>query len=145
LALSLWIAAATAPPRPAPPPTPSDQYFSEEALRHYAQGRLLEEEGERAGALSEYVRGLCGDARSAHGAQRLSEVAARLGDARQSLEFADKALEIDPANARALWLKGGALFNLGRAPEALEFLEAAVAADSEQTEYMATLARVAEG
>src|SRR5262249_29133349 len=39
----------------------------------------------------------------------------------------------------------GALFNLGRANEALASLEKAVAADSEQTEYLSTLARVAEG
>ena len=149
LALSLWIAAASPTQRSGPPQAvpqaPSDQYPSEEALRRYAQGRLLEEEDEPTAALSEYYRAFHMDTRSVRTAQRLSEVSARLGDAQQSLEFAEKALAIDPGSARALWLKGGALFNLGHAPEALASLQAAVAADSEQTEYLSTLARVAEG
>jgi tetratricopeptide (TPR) repeat protein len=58
--------------------------------------------------------------------------------------FAERSLALEPGNARALWLKGGALFNLGRAAPALECLEAAAAADSQRAEYLATLARVAE-
>jgi len=145
MVLSLWLAAATSAPRSGPPQAPSDRYPSEEALQRYAQGRLLEEEDEPSAALSEYFRTLHLDTHSARAAQRVSEVSARIGDASQSLEFAEKALAIDPGDARSLWLKGGALFNLGRPSQSLEFLEAAAAADSERTEYMATLARVAEG
>ena len=145
LALSLWIAAANPEPRSSPPLAPAaGQYPSEEALRRYAQGRLLEEEDAPGDALSEYFRALHLDTRSFGAALRLSEVSARVGDSRQSLEFAERALAIDSSNARAQWLKGGALFNLGRQEEALASLEGAVAADSEQTEYMSTLARVAE-
>src|SRR2546427_530665 len=87
LALSLWIAAASPTPRSGPPQAvpqaPSDQYPSEEALRRYAQGRLLEEEDEPTAALSEYYRAFHMDTRSVRTAQRLSEVSARLGDAQQ--------------------------------------------------------------
>jgi tetratricopeptide (TPR) repeat protein len=144
LALSLLVAAVSPAARPDPPQAAGARYPSEEALRRYAQGRLLEEEEAPTEALGEYFRALSLDTRSVATAQRLSEVSARMGDSQQSLEFANRAIEIDPANARALWLRGGALFNLGRAPEALEALEASVAADSERTEYLATLARVAE-
>jgi tetratricopeptide (TPR) repeat protein len=144
LALSLLVATASPAARPEPPQASGARYASEEALRHYAQGRLLEEDEQPSEAMSEYFRALSLDGRSVATAQRLSELSARLGDSQQSLEFANKAIDLDPGNARALWLKGGALFNLGRATEALEALEASVAADSEQTEYLATLARVAE-
>ena len=144
LALSLLVAAASPAVRPEPPQAAGARYASEEALRHYAQGRLLEEDEQPSEAMGEYFRALSLDGRSVATAQRLSELSARLGDSQQSLEFANKAIELDPGNARALWLKGGALFNLGRATEALAALEASVAADSEQTEYLATLARVAE-
>ena len=144
LALSLWIAAASSAPRPAPPQVSGPDFGSEEAVRRYAQGRLLEEQDKPTEALGEYLRALRLDGRSLATARRLSEISARLGDPHQSLEFADRSLSIDPADARALWLKGGALFNLGRANEALEALEHAVAADSNRLEYLGTLARVAE-
>ena len=147
LALCLSIAAATpaATPSPGVPVAPAaGGYASEEALRRYVQGRLLEEEDEPAQALTEYFRALRLDTRASGAAQRVSEVSARMGDSQRSLEFAEKALAIAPHDARSLWLKGGALFNLGRAQEALDALEAAVAADSERAEYQATLARVAE-
>ena len=147
LVLCLSIAAAVpaaAPPVGAPVAPVAGGYASEEALRRYVQGRLLEEEDEPTQALTEYFRALHLDTRAAGAAQRVSEVSARMGDSHQSLEFADKALAIVPGDARSLWLKGGALFNVGRPQEALEALEAAVAADSERAEYQATLARVAE-
>jgi len=147
LLLCLSIAAASAPAvasSSGAAPAAGPQYPNEEALRRYIEGRLLEEEDEPGQALNEYFRALHLDSRSAGTAQRLSEVSARMGDSHQSLEFAERALALEPGNARALWLKGGALFNLGRQDEALESLEAAVAADSERTEYLSTLARVAE-
>jgi tetratricopeptide (TPR) repeat protein len=147
LALCLSIVAAAPAPAPPPgaPPAAVGGYPNEEALRRYVQGRLLEEEDDPSQALNEYFRALHLDARASGAAQRVSEVSARMGDSHQSLEFAEKALAIAPGDARSLWLKGGALFNLGRPEDALEALEAAVAADSERAEYQATLARVAEG
>src|SRR6266545_7217983 len=132
VALSLFIAAATSTPRSGLMQVPEAQYPSEEALRRYAQGRLLEERNVPGEAQGEYLRVLLLDSRSGSSARRLSELSARLGDAAQSLEFADRALALEPSDARALWLKGAAQFNLGRAPEALQSLEAAVAADSDQ-------------
>ncbi len=144
VALSLFIAAATSTPRSGLMQVPEAQYPSEEALRRYAQGRLLEERNVPGEAQGEYLRVLLLDSRSGSSARRLSELSARLGDAAQSLEFADRALALEPSDARALWLKGAAQFNLGRAPEALQSLEAAVAADSDQVEYLRTLGRVGE-
>jgi len=145
VALSLLIAAvATSALRSGSSQASDAQFPSEEALRRYAQGRLLEERDAPGDALSEYYRALLLDGRSLATARRVSEVSAHLGDARQSLEFADRALAIDPDDARALWLKGAALFNLSRPEEALKALEAAVAADSERVEYLTTLARVGE-
>ncbi|HEY2956387.1 MAG TPA: tetratricopeptide repeat protein [Candidatus Eisenbacteria bacterium] len=143
--MSLLIAAAaSSAPRSGPLQAPDGQFPSEEALRRYAQGRLLEELGQPRDALSEYYRALLLDTRSLATARRLSEVEARVGDANQSLEFAERALAIDAGDARSLWLKGTALFNLSRGPEALKVLEAAVAADSGRTEYLVALARVGE-
>jgi len=145
VALSLLIAAAaTSAPRSGPSQAPDGRFPSEEALRRYAQGRLLEERHEPGDALSEYYRALLLDARSLATARRLSEVSAQLGDPHQSLEFAERALALEPADARALWLKGSALFNVSRPTEALQSLEAAVAADSQRMEYLTTLARVGE-
>ncbi len=145
LALSLIaVAATTLPPTAGPPQAPLAGYPSEEALRRYTQGRLLEERNEGRDALAEYYRALLLDPRSTATMRRLSEVSARLGDAAGSLEFADQALLIEPGDAHARWLSGAALFNLGRARDALESLEAAVAADSGQVEYLKTLARVGE-
>jgi tetratricopeptide (TPR) repeat protein len=74
----------------------------------------------------------------------VSEIAARLGEPQRSLDYATRVLEHDPGNARASWLQGSALFNLGRPQESLEALQAAVSADSEQVDYWRTLARAAE-
>lgn len=145
IALSLLVSAATTMPAPGgDSPAPASQFSSEEALRHYAQGRLLEERGAGTDALGEYYRARALDSRSIATARRLSEVAARLGDASGSLEFAQRALTIDARDPRARWLEGSALFNLGRSAEALDALEAAVAADSDQVEYLKTLGRVGE-
>ena len=135
---------STLPPD-APPQAPRPQYSSEEALRHFAQGRLLEERGERQLALGEYARALLLDDGSLSLTRRVSEASAVAGEPARSLEFADRALRIAPGDARSLWLKGTALLNLGRDAEALAPLEAAVSADSEQVEYVRTLARAAEG
>jgi tetratricopeptide (TPR) repeat protein len=120
------------------------RYDSEEALSRYISGRLLEERGDRAAALDEYYRALFLDPGATEIARRISEVAAKMGDPARSLEFAEKALRIEPQNPRALWLKGTALLNLGRDQESLAPLEAAANADSSRVEYFRTLARVAE-
>jgi tetratricopeptide (TPR) repeat protein len=120
------------------------QYRSEDALRRYAQGRLLEEQGARGEALEEYYRALFLDPQALEIPRRVSEVAAAMGDPGRSLEFAERALAADPADPRASWLKGAALLNLGRDPEALAPLERAARADSERVEYVRTLARAAE-
>jgi len=141
--LLVLAATATFPPDSAPP-SPSDQYPNVEALRHYAQGVLLEEGGEGPEAMAEYFRALLLDPRSAAIARRASELSARLGDPQRALEFADRALKLEPGDTRGLWLKGTALFNLGRGEEALEALIAAARADSDQAGYVQSLARVAE-
>jgi len=132
---------AAAPAQSAPPD--SERYPSEEALRRYMQGRVLEEAGFRSDALSEYFRAFAVDA-NAGIATRASEVAAARSDHERSLEFADKALALEPRNARASWLRGSALFNLGREAEALTSLKAAVDADSDRAEYLRTLGHVAD-
>jgi tetratricopeptide (TPR) repeat protein len=145
VALSLCIAAASSTPRSAGgAPAPDPKYPSEEALLRYSVGRLLEERNQGEEALGEFYRALLLDNRSVTTAQRLSELSARLGDAPRSLEFADRAIALDSLRARAWWLRGAALFNQGRASEALGSLETAVAADSDQIDYLKTLARVGE-
>src|SRR5213593_2004090 len=110
--------------------TPQGSFPSEEALHHYAQGRLLEERGESDQALGEYYRALLLDPRAAGVARRLSELFGGMGEPDRSLEFAERSLTLEPGNAQGLWLKGAALFNLGHAAESLPLLQAAAAADS---------------
>lgn len=131
----------------AAPATPassdSERYPSEEALRRYTQGRVLEESGSRSDALSEYFRAFALDPNPGI-AVRASEVSAARGDHEGSLEFADKALALDPNDARAWWLRGTALFNMGRNDQALAALKSAAHADSDQAEYQRTLGQVAD-
>ena len=144
VASTLVLLAATPEAQRSPSaPAPSGPAVSTEALRHYAQGRLLEERGESEAAIDEYYRALRADPGSATIARRISEVAARAGDPTRSLEFARRALAADPAEARARWLEGAALFKQGERVEALASLEAAVSADSNQAEYLMALAHVA--
>lgn len=128
----------------APAPADSSVYASPEALRRYAIGLLLEEEGRGADALGEYYRALILDPRSTSLALRASELSAQLGDHRRSLELADRALKLDSVLTRAKWLRGAALFNLGEADQALAALDEAARADTTRMEYLQTLARVAE-
>ncbi len=114
------------------------------AIDHYLAGRLLEERGQDEDALDQYRQALDLSPEEPEIELRMSEVAARLGEARRSLEYAQRVLEREPGQARALWLVGGAQFNLGQLPAALTALQAAVAADSTQVEYWRTLAHVAE-
>src|SRR5687768_7639959 len=139
-ALALGTAAGAAWAGP-PADTTRTHYSSAEGLAHYLNGRLLEEEGEPGAALREYYRALVLDPRAVDVARRLSEVSARVGDAARSLEFAERALELDPVDPRLHWLKGAALFNRGRYSEALESLRHAAQADSTNAEYQRTLAR----
>lgn len=120
------------------------RYGSEEALSRYAAGRLLEERDDRTAALDEYFRALYLDPGSIEIARRIAEVESNLGDPARSLEFARRALQIDPDDPRSRWLEGTALLNLGRDRESLAPLEAATLADSERVEYFRTLARAAE-
>lgn len=115
-----------------------------EALTRYLSGSLLEERGQDVDALEEYLQALRLDPDRPAIELRVSELAARLGEAQRSLEYALRALAHEPGNARASWLQGSALFNLGRPQESLKALQAAVAADSEQADYWKTLARVAD-
>jgi tetratricopeptide (TPR) repeat protein len=140
----LTAATLTMAPATASAAAPAPSANSEEALRHYAQGRLLEERGESEEALGEYYRALLLEPREVAVARRVSELSARLGETARSMEFADRVLSIDPGDPRGLWLKGTALFNSGKAAESLPFLERAVAGDSSDAEMLRTLARVAE-
>ncbi len=140
----ILVAATSALPSGAPLQAPGPRYPSEEALRRYAQGRLLEEQGRRDLAIGEYSRALLLDDGAGSLARRMSEASAVSGEASRSLEFAVRALAIDPADARANWLKGTALLNLGRGRDALPPLEAAATLDSERVEYARALGRAAE-
>ena len=146
LALTLSLL-ATAPGRPAVPMTPdtsASRSVNPEALRHYVNARWLELSGSVQEALGEYNRALTIDPDAFEVLLHLAEAEARAGENTQSLDLAERALKVRPHDGRALWLKGAALFNLRRAREALPVLQAACAADSEQAEYLRTLARVAE-
>lgn len=125
------------------PDSSASRYPSEEALRHYLDGRWLEETGDSEGAMSELTRALALDPTAATVLLQLSEAASRAGNPSRSLELAKRARGLQPANARAMWLEGAALFNLERATEALEPLAAAARTDSLNAEYQRTLARVA--
>jgi tetratricopeptide (TPR) repeat protein len=141
----LCVLAATASPSvPATTPPDTARYPSEEALRSYAQARLSDEEGDAASALNDYYRTLRSDPGAAAAALHVSELAARSGSAERSLEFAERAIELRPDAARGHWLKGAALFNLGRAQDALEPLQVASRLDTTEAEYARGLARVAE-
>jgi tetratricopeptide (TPR) repeat protein len=124
--------------------TDSLEYASPEALRRYAQGLLLEAQGQAEDALGEYYRALILDPHSTGVALRASELSAQVGQHSRSLEFAERALKIDPTLSRARWLRGAALFNLGKSNEAFDELWAAAHADSNDLDYVQTLARVAE-
>jgi tetratricopeptide (TPR) repeat protein len=147
VAWTIGVMAATSTstlPPDAPPQAPRLQYESEEALRRYAQGRLLEERGLRDLAVGEYSRALLLDGNSASLNRRLSEASAIAGDPARSLDFAERTLLLAPNDARALWLRGTALLNLNRSAEALAPLEAAAKEDPERVEYLRTLGRAAE-
>lgn len=116
----------------------------DEAVRRYLRGRWFEQNGQPSEARDEYLRALAADPGSGEILRRLSELLAATGEPGRSLEFADRALTVDPRDARAHWLRGAALFNLGRHADALVPLEKAVALDSTEVEYWKTLARVAE-
>lgn len=126
------------------PDSAATRYPNEQALRHYLEGRWLDESGDVQGAMNELTRTLSLDPRAGSVLLRLSEVASRAGDPARSLELARRARDLEPANARALWLEGAALFNLERADEALIPLAEAARVDSFNAEYQRTLARVAE-
>lgn len=139
LAFALVVAAS-----PAEAAIDSTRYDSPEALGHYARGRLLEEQGKIDEALAEYFRAVSKDPRALAPARRASELSARQGSLAVSLEFAERALGIAPGDSRSLWLKGAALFNLGRGSEALQSLVAAADGDPGNLEYWKTLIRVAD-
>ena len=137
--------AATPPSTPVVPPRDDGpRYSSEEALRHYGAARLFEENGDGGAALGEYYRILISEPDAVEVLVRASELTARLGDTGRSLELAERALRAEPDNPRALWLRGSALFNQGRAPESLGDLERASALDTSKVEYARSLARAAE-
>src|SRR5262249_8245583 len=84
------------------------------------------------------------DERSGGLTRRMSEASAINGEPSRSLEFAERALALDSTDARAQWLKGTALINLGRERESLAPLETAARLDSEQVGYQRALGRAAE-
>jgi tetratricopeptide (TPR) repeat protein len=105
---------------------------------------MLEERGQLSAALDEYYRALFLEPKSMEIARRVSEVALEMGDPERSLEFAKRALELDPTDIRSQWLQGTALLNQGHDQEAIGPLKAAFDADTERVEYARTLARAAE-
>lgn len=146
LLVALACLAVAAPVRAAVarPDSAQGRFPSEEALRRYLVGRMLEQQGRLQEALGEYYRALALDPRSSDLLVRVSELSAQLGDPTRSLEYAERALVRDPDDWRALWLQGAARFSMGRTGEALEPLERACELDSTQAEVLRTTARVAE-
>jgi tetratricopeptide (TPR) repeat protein len=128
----------------AAPDTAALSYRSEEALRHYVQGRWLEQTGKLQEAQAEFSRALSLDPGATSIALHLCELSANSGEPGRALELADRVLAREPGNPRALWLRGAALFNLERPAEAIVPLEAACRADSMNADYVKTYARVAE-
>ncbi len=116
----------------------------EQALRAYAQGRLLEDQGQLRDALGAYVRALGLDHTAMPVARHIAETLYRLGDPSSAIDYADKALALAPNDPGSLWVKGGALMDMGRYPEALDVMVACVDADSSRIEYAQSLARVGE-
>lgn len=146
LALVLALAAvpSASPAAPAGADTARRAYPSEQALRHYLQGRWFEAAGQMPEAQAEFSRALSLDGSATDLMLHLAEAAASSGEPGRALEMADRVLEREPGNAKALWLRGASLFNLGRAADALEPLAQASRTDSLDVEYVRTLARVAE-
>jgi tetratricopeptide (TPR) repeat protein len=145
VASTLLILAATANgARAHSAPADSARVSSADALRQYAAGRLLEERGDVDGATDLYYRALVADPHAGDVARRISELAARSGDASRSLEFATRALALDSTDARAHWLAGVALFEQGKREAALVSLETAVRTDSTHAEYPQALVHVAQ-
>ncbi len=139
VAVGVLVAAAAAAGVPA-----EARYPSEEALRHYLAGRWLAVTGDLQGAGAEFARAVALDPTAVDVLLEAAEVASRSGQSERTLELARQARVLAPGEARASWLEGAALFNLARAGEALPPLRAAVYADSDNAEYLHTLAHVAE-
>src|SRR5262245_4801056 len=135
---------AAAASRTAAADTATGRYPSEEALQRYLSARLLEQDGNLTQALGEYYRALALDPRSTDLLLHISQLCAHLGDPQRSLEFAERALAIDPQSWRALWLAGAAKFTSGKGAEALPLLVRACEIDSTEAEVLRTTARVAE-
>src|SRR5215813_2554142 len=133
--LLVALAATPTPVSGTAPQADRSATSNEEALRRYAQARLLEERGASAEAMAEYYRILVVDPDSKVVALRLSELAGQIGDAGRSLELAERVLKSDPESARALWLRGSARFNLNQRQAGLADLVHAVELDSTNTEY----------
>src|SRR5205814_4448900 len=106
--------------------------------------RLLEQRGETAQAMAEYDRVFQLDPHAGAAARHASDLAARAGDPQGSLAWARRALAADSMDAKARWLAGSALAVLGQGGEALDALEGAARADSNDAEIQKSLARVAE-
>jgi len=144
--IALLVASLTlaAPPPASSAPADSTAFGSPEALIHYTRGRLLEEDGLVDEALAEYFRAVAADPRAVAPLRHVSELSARQGETTRSLEFAERALAIDPTDSRSLWLRGAALFNSGRYADAVAPLESAAEAAPDMIEYWRTLARAAD-
>src|SRR5713101_5390822 len=93
--LAAGIALAAPGPASGAPPD-STAFGSPEALVHYTRGRLLEEDGRTDESLAEYFRAIASDPRAIAPLRRVSELSARQEKATRSLEFAERALAIDP-------------------------------------------------
>ncbi|MFN8587835.1 MAG: tetratricopeptide repeat protein [Candidatus Eisenbacteria bacterium] len=141
--LVLAIAFVPAPVRAAADTT-GVRVSREESIRHYLQGRWLEEEGDAEGAAAELSRVLMLEPRAVGVLLRIAEAASRAGQPARVRELTARVLAIEPDNARALWLDGAAMFQQDKAAESLVPLGRAAALDSLDADYQRTLARAAE-
>ncbi len=144
VACALSLAAASTVPLDTTLQADASRFPSLEALRHYASGRLLEERGLTSEALGELYRALAVDPRAPALLREASEANLHVGEPVRALELADRALTADSADARAHWLRGAALFQLQRYPEAFDALQRAARIAPDETEYQRTRARAAE-
>jgi tetratricopeptide (TPR) repeat protein len=144
VAASILLAAVSPAAAQGAPGDSSSVYPSEQALRAYAQGRLLEGRGAFRDALQEYYRALLLDYRALDIANRCAELSLSLGDTDHAIEFAARVLEADSTDAHARWVRGNARFQLGQPDAAIADLTVAAEVDSERIEYWRSLAHIAE-
>ena len=109
-------------------------------------GLALESLGDDAGALARYEKAVAiNDQRQGHFVSALVNLSAyynRTGDSQKALDYARRALELDPKADRALFQKGRALERDGKLAEAVAALNEAIALNPRSSSYYYVLSNV---